>query len=83
MLSAATGGESCMVPHCFKHLCGHGLLSLNLAEDNVYGSLEVEKQYRYNNNNNNILFLYTLSREETLFKCVYSGTSLICRLRTL
>ena len=36
-----------------------------------------------NNNNNNILYLYTLSREETLFKCVYSGTSLICRLRTL
>ena len=30
-----------------------------------------------NNNNNNILYLYTLSREETLFKCVYSGTSLI------
>ena len=29
-----------------------------------------------NNNNNNILYLYTLSREETLFKCVYSGTIL-------
>ena len=34
------------------------------------------------NNNNNILYLDTLSREETLFKCVYIGT-IIYKLRTL
>ena len=35
-----------------------------------------------NNNNNNILYLDTLSREETLFKGVYIGT-IIYKLRTL
>ena len=31
-------------------------------------------RYQRNNNNNNILYLDTLSREETLFKGVYIGT---------
>ena len=38
--------------------------------------------YMCNNNNNNILYLDTLSREETLFKGVYIGT-IIYKLRTL
>ena len=39
--------------------------------------------FRIRFNNNNILYVYTLSIEETIFKCVYSGTVLMYRLRTL
>ena len=48
----------------------------------IANGIGVDHTIYNNNNNNNILYLDTLSREETLFKGVYIGT-IIYKLRPL